>query len=163
GGVLIGTRDEAFAETLLAKWAALIDFSTTPSALLADRLHAHRRDREIRQAIAGVIAERAFHPVFQPIVELGTGDVVGHEALTRFSSGRRPDLVFADAHAVGLGPDLELATMAAAIDAARELPAGRWLDLNASPQLLDDPGTLQKLLRTADRPIVLEITEHEVI
>ena len=38
-----------------------------------------------------------------------------------------------------------------------------WLDLNVSPRLLADPERLREVLRGADRPIVLEITEHEVI
>ncbi len=163
GGVVIGTRDPSFARVLIEKWAALVDFSTTPSALLAERLHAHRQEREVREAVAGILAGQAFHLVFQPIIELASGDVVGHEALTRFESGRRPDLVFADAQAVGLGIDLELATLRAAIEAARDLPAGLWLDVNVSPQLLDDPATLRGILAKADRPVVLEITEHEVI
>lgn len=163
GGVVIGTRDASFARTLVEKWAALVDFSTTPSALLAERLHAHRQEREIREAIAGILAEQAFHPVFQPIIDLISGDTVGHEALTRFDSDRRPDLVFADAQAVGLGVDLELATLRSAIEAARDLPAGLWLDVNVSPLLLDDPATLRAILAKADRPVVLEITEHEVI
>ncbi|HLX35746.1 MAG TPA: EAL domain-containing protein [Candidatus Limnocylindrales bacterium] len=163
GGIVIGTRDPSFARTLVDKWATLVDFSTAPSALLAERLHAHRHQREIRESIAGIIAERAFGPAFQPIVELASGDVMGHEALTRFTSGRRPDLVFADAQAAGIGIDLELATLEAAIAAAHGLPAGRWLDVNVSPQLLDDPAALRAVLSVADRPVVLEITEHEVI
>ena len=163
GGVVIGTRDIGFARTLLGKWSSLIDVGTTSSALLAERLHAHREAREVRDGISCILNGSTFHPVFQPIVELATNEIVGHEALTRFDSGRRPDLVFADAHAVGLGPELEFATLRAAIDAARRLPAGRWLDLNVSPVLLDHPAALRRLLGTADRPIVVEVTEHAVV
>ena len=163
GGVVIGTRDPGFARTLLEKWASLIDVSTTSSALLAERAHAHRQRLESRTAISEVLAEDAFEPVFQPIVDLGANEIVGHEALTRFASGRRPDTVFAEAHAVGLGRELELATLRAALDAARRLPAGRWLDVNVSPSLLDDPEPLRTLLAGADRPIVLEVTEHAVV
>ncbi|MDQ6795842.1 MAG: EAL domain-containing protein [Chloroflexota bacterium] len=46
---------------------------------------------------------------------------------------------------------------------ARSLPAGRWLDLNVSPRLLDSSERLASLLRSADRPVVIEITEHERI
>ena len=109
------------------------------------------------------IAPESFHPVFQPIVELPTGETVGYEALTRFDSGQRPDLCFADAWSVGLGPELELATLEAAVAAARELPAGTWLDLNVSPRLLAAPGRLREILWAADRALVLEVTEHELI
>jgi len=163
GGVVIGTRDDTFARVLVQKWATLVDFSTTPSALLAERLHAYAQEILTRRSIAATLEAASFSPVFQPIVELASGEIVGHEALTRFASGQRPDLVFADAQAVGLGIELELATLRCAVAAARSLPAGRWLNLNVSPWLLDDPAALQEVLAAADRPIILEITEHEII
>lgn len=163
GGVVIGTRDAGFARTLVEKWSSVVDFSTTPSAMLAERLHARRSETATRVRLAAVVRTGAFHPVFQPIVELAGGDVVGHEALTRFSSGLRPDVCFREAWTVGLGRGLEFATLEAAIAEARKLPSGRWLDLNISPRLLEEPDRLRELLWTADRPIVLEITEHEAI
>ena len=63
----------------------------------------------------------------------------------------------------GLGPELELATLEAAVAAGKELPAGTWLDLNVSPRLLADPGRLREILWSADRALVLEVTEHELI
>ena len=101
--------------------------------------------------------------MFQPIVDLESSEVVGYEALTRFDSGQRPDLCFADAWSVGLGPELELATLAAAVDAGKRLAPGAWLDLNVSPRLLADPERLRPILWAAERPIVLEVTEHEII
>ena len=89
--------------------------------------------------------------------------VVGYEAATRFDSGTRPDRCFADAWSVGLGPELELATLGAAVAASARLPEGRLLDLNGSPRLLADVGRLGSILSTVERPVILEITEHEVI
>ena len=57
------------------------------------------------------------------------GTIVGHEALTRFTDGMRPDLRFAEAWTVDLGADLELATLDRT-GACAHLPAGRWLDVN---------------------------------
>jgi EAL domain len=151
GGVVIGTRDERFAATLVDKWATVVDFSTTPSALLAERLHARRFAAATRKRLSRVLESSAFHPVFQPIVELATAEVVGHEALTRFRSGTAPDVCFAEAWSVGLGPDFEFATLAAAVTAARRLPSG-WLDLNISPRLLDHADHLRDILWSADRP-----------
>jgi PAS domain S-box-containing protein len=163
GGVVIGTRDAGFARTLVEKMPSLVDFSTTPSALLAERLHRYRTAVGLRNLAAAVIAERTFHPVFQPIVELRSGEIVGYEALTRFDSGEPPARAFADARDAGLGRELELATLEAAIEAGRSLPSGRWLDLNVSPSLLARPEALRELVRRAGRPIVLEITEHDVV
>ncbi len=163
GVLLIGTFDEHFARTLVEKMPGIISFSTTLSALLAERLHVTRWEVELRAGVEAILAARAFHPVYQPIVELETREVVGYEALTRFDSGQRPDLCFADAWAVGLGAEMELATLAAAVEGGRGLAPGLWLDLNVSPRLLVDPGRLRPLLWSAERPLVLEVTEHEVI
>ena len=122
-----------------------------------------RRQRALRTDLHRTIERAEFQAVFQPIVELGTGEVVGHEALTRFDSGQDPAGCFADAWSVGLGRELELATIAAGIRDAHRLPSGRWLDINMSPRLLDDGEPLRRLLWTADRPIVVEITEHEPV
>jgi len=163
GCLTVGTADARFARTLVEKMPAIASFSTTSSALLADRMLAMRREAELRETLRATLASRSFRPVFQPIVDLESGEVVGYEALTRFESGQRPDLCFADAWSVGLGADLEIATLEEAVAAAIDLPAGRWLDLNVSPRLLADPERLRDALRAAQRPLVLEITEHDLI
>ena len=163
GVLVIGTFDERFARALVEKMPALVSFSATSSALLAERMHTMRREADLHAALAAVLAAGAFHPVFQPIVELESGEAVGYEALTRFDSGQRPDLCFADAWSVGLGPELEFATLEAAVEAAKGLPPGLWLDLNVSPRLLEDGDRLRESLWAADRPLVLEVTEHDVI
>lgn len=58
-----------------------------------------------------LIAQQAFHPVFQPIVELRTGVVLAYEALTRFDDDVDPGIRFADADEVDLGLELEIATL----------------------------------------------------
>jgi PAS domain S-box-containing protein len=163
GVVMVTTSDERLAHILLEKRPMVLDLSTTPSALLAERLHTMRGAAEMHAALTAVLAAGSFHPVFQPIVELASREIVGYEALTRFDSGQQPDLCFADAWSVGLGSDLEMATIEAAIAEAKKLPSGRWLDLNISPRLLADPERVRAALWSADRPIVLEITEHELI
>jgi PAS domain S-box-containing protein len=163
GALVLGTFDERFAHTLVEQMPGLVSFGTTSSALLGERMHARHVERNLRHGLEGVLTTRAFHPVFQPIVDLQTRETMGFEALTRFDSGQRPDLCFADAWSVGLGPDMELATLEAAVAAGRELPAGGWLDLNVSPRLLADPGRLREILWSADRALVLEVTEHELV
>jgi EAL domain-containing protein (putative c-di-GMP-specific phosphodiesterase class I) len=141
----------------------VVTVSSTSSALLAERLHALIRRAQLRRSLAAVLTAGSFHPVFQPIVDLESRETVGFEALTRFDSGQRPDLCFADARAVDLGLELELATLRAAMAAARALPAGRWLSLNISPRLLLDTERVKAVLWPSERPIFLEITEHEII
>ncbi len=163
GALVIGTFDQRFARTMVEEMPAIVSFSTASSALLAERMHQMRGKAELRADLETLLADRAFRPVFQPIVDLESGAAVGYEALTRFDTGQRPDRCFADAWSVGLGADLEFATIEAALADGRRLPAGHWLDVNVSPRLLADPERLRAVLRGAGRPVVLEITEHEVI
>jgi len=159
---VIGTRQDEFAKTLVERRPALVDSSTT-SAILAERLHTRRREVALRESLGEVIAAQSFHPVFQPIVDLESGEAVGYEALTRFDSERSPDLCFADAWSVGLGPELEFATLERAAADARALPAGRLLNLNVSARLLHDCERLREIFLSAGRPIAIEITEHEAV
>jgi EAL domain-containing protein (putative c-di-GMP-specific phosphodiesterase class I)/DNA-binding response OmpR family regulator len=142
---------------------ALESFGAVAAALLAPGILARQQYEVVRRQIDAVIGSAGFWPVFQPIVELASGRVIGYEALTRFADGTRPDRRFADAAAVGFGKELELTCLAAALDAAGELPSGRWLSLNVSPELILEPRPLERLLRTAARPLVLEVTEHIAI
>ena len=62
-----------------------------------------------------------------------------------------------------MGRQLELATLKAAVAASRSLSKGAWLDLNVSPDLVMESVELAHALRDVERPIVLEVTEHEQI
>lgn len=163
GLLTIGTMHEEFARDIVTRAPALAEFSATSSALLAGPLDALRRRERERTGLQRIIAAGAFTPVFQPILDLATGEIVGYEALTRLADGCRPDRRFGSAWSVGLGIDLELATLGVAVAAAAGLPAGRWLDINVSPRLLQTPERLTEIVRRVDRPLVIEITEHDVI
>ncbi len=114
-----------------------------------------------RDLISDLIQNAAFRPVFQPIVDLETGGHMGYEALTRFANGTAPDVVFADARRVGLEEELEMATLSASVAEATQLPRGAWVSLNVSPDLVTGAnGRLAEILGRADRPVVLEVTEH---
>ena len=165
GGTLIGilmvTSAEADAVAQLTeRLPALLEFAGFAGALVGPAIGNLTEVHEVHERIADIVKTSAFRPVFQPIIDLATGAHAGYEALTRFASGTSPDLVFADARAAGLETDLEIATLGAAISAAANLPAGAWLSLNVSPGLVTGSGGLSRLLQKADRPIVIEVTEH---
>ncbi|MHB8399323.1 MAG: EAL domain-containing protein [Candidatus Limnocylindrales bacterium] len=141
--------------------AATIDYASILSALIGPALAERAGTAVLRAELEGVLAARAFHPVFQPIVELGSRELVGYEALTRFADGTRPDVRFGEAASVGLGHDFELAAIEVAFAAASYLPEAAFLSLNASPGLvLDDGPRLRRLIATTRRRVVLELTEH---
>ncbi len=99
---------------------------------------------------------------FQPIVDLRFGAVVGVEALSRFGARPRrpPDRWFAEATAVGLGVDLEVAAARKALEHVPELAEGMYLSVNVSPDTVCSPKLRAALSRRRRQRIVLEITEH---
>jgi diguanylate cyclase (GGDEF)-like protein/PAS domain S-box-containing protein len=167
-GRLIGLLTIASAEVsaiprLTEALPALLEFAGLAGALLGPAIADLTEIGLSRDRISQTITDVAFRPVFQPIVDLATGEHAGYEALMRFSSGTAPDLVFADARTAGLEAELELATLAASISAAAALPQGAWLSLNVSPNLVTADEGLGELLRRSNRPVVLEVTEHVAI
>ncbi len=142
---------------------ALVQFADLAGALIgrdvAERTEAGRG----RDHIADVIADGAFGPVFQPIVDLRRDEIVGYEALTRFTDNANPEVLFVEAAAVGLGVELEMATLRAALAASNALPQSAWLNLNATPELIVAGEPLRTLLAASSRRIVLEVTEHTAI
>jgi PAS domain S-box-containing protein len=153
------TEDVAIIEAL----PALVEFADLAGALIgrdvAERTEAGRG----HDHIATIIGHQSFGPVFQPIVDLRRDEIVGYEALTRFTDGSDPEKVFAAAAVVGLGAELEIATLEAALAASKALPRSAWLNLNASPELILAGEPLRRLLAGISRRLVLEVTEHAPI
>jgi PAS domain S-box-containing protein len=160
GLLTIASAEEDALSQLTESLPALLEFAGFAGALIGPAVADLAETSRIRKRIQEIIADTAFRPVFQPIIELATGAHIGYEALTRFSNGFAPDLVFADANAAGLGAELELATLAVAMAEATTLPRDAWLSLNVSPDLVIGGDALAGVLGRADRPLVLEITEH---
>lgn len=127
-----------------------------------EHLVSHRRT--IRDRVERVLSDHSITSVFQPVLEMATGRVLGVEALSRFPEDpHRPDLWFADAHQVGLGLELELEAVRSALAQFDRLPPGTYLAVNASPQLLAEP-ELHRLLGTvATERIMVELTEHAAV
>lgn len=162
GVISIGVHASGGEESLNRRIPALTTFASVLGRLLGPEL-VRRHDKDNEQGrIEAIIKGQTFEPSFQPIVELGSGAIIGHEALTRFEGGERPDLVFTAAFAVGLGLELEVATLSAALRAAEILPASTMLSLNVSPALVMSDH-LGLLVADSTRPIVLELTEHVAI
>jgi len=111
-----------------------------------------------------LLAGRSVRTVFQPLVALDSGQVLGFEALARGPAGsalERPDLLFAAARRGRRLRDLDIACRAAALLAARNagLAAPYRLFLNAEPEALDGwrPGPEHEQLPLT---VVLELTER---
>ena len=100
--------------------------------------------------------------VFQPIVEMATGRVVGAEALARFPGWRQipPNQWFAEAAEVGLGVDLELAAVENALAQLDRLPRDAYLSFNAGPETVLSRRFRSLVHSVAPARLVIELTEH---
>ena len=133
---------------------------------LLEQVQAANRDREAmitkRARIRRVMERRELDIVFQPIVALDTREIVGYEALSRFAGEpqRGPDEWFAEAHEVGLGPELELAAIRLACERSSMLSEGMFMAVNVSPVTAERPELLSLLAGCKVNEVVLEVTEH---
>ncbi len=135
---------------------------TEPAAIveLADRAlydakHAGRGCVRISHRAYDAPAMQPVQIALQPIVDLLGGDTVGHEALSRFADGN-PEVVFAQAHRAGYGPQLEAAAIHAAL---AQRPADGYLSVNVSVEALVS-AEVRSVLPADLRGIVIEITEQ---
>jgi EAL domain-containing protein (putative c-di-GMP-specific phosphodiesterase class I)/DNA-binding response OmpR family regulator len=140
--------------------AAVIDYAVVLSAAIGPALLARTESVAHRRRLQSILDRAAFETLYQPIVDLQRGGVVGFEALTRFTDGTPPAIRFGEAAAVGLADEFEFAALQSAVRRAPALPAGAFLALNASPSLIVSQTDQLRSILPVDRPMVIEITEH---
>ncbi|MFC5381989.1 EAL domain-containing protein [Aquipuribacter nitratireducens] len=101
----------------------------------------------------------ALRTVFQPICDLGTGVLVGHEALTRFPGHAHREVGewFGLARATGHGAALEAAAILRA-RAGHRPDDGEYLTVNVSPAVLGSPEVRRSLAGDL-HGLVVEVTE----
>ncbi|HKY31237.1 MAG TPA: GGDEF domain-containing phosphodiesterase [Candidatus Polarisedimenticolia bacterium] len=132
------------------------------------------QERARQQAeLKRIIRDQRIETVFQPILHLDTGRIIGYEAFSRGPSDsifESPGLLFECSREVGMAGELDLVCQRSALRQARRLSPGDKLFLNALPASLLDPGFREGLL--ADLPedfpvrrsdIVLEIADRNSI
>ena len=118
--------------------------------------------RESERRIERVLSKKLMSMVFQPIVSLVDGRLIGAEALARFDAEPRrpPNEWFAEANAVGRGVELELHAVTSALAQLGGLGFGAYMSVNASPLTAISPGLPSVLATAPGNRIVLELTEH---
>jgi EAL domain-containing protein (putative c-di-GMP-specific phosphodiesterase class I) len=101
-----------------------------------DRQDPH--SRAVASRVERALAGDGVFAVYQPIVNLRTGRVVGVEAFARFRDGAgvSPMARLAEAQEIGMRRELELAAVRAAVASADLLPPAWFLAVNISPATL---------------------------
>lgn len=143
--------------------ATAIDTAVAAAPVLAGALGERVAAARRRLEIDAVVRAGAFHPVFQPIVDLTGERTVGYEALTRFDDGAAPDQRFAAATRLGLGVTLERAAIERAIGGAANLPQEAWVSVNVSASVVLAAAELRDVIHDAPHVIVVELSEHEPV
>jgi EAL domain-containing protein (putative c-di-GMP-specific phosphodiesterase class I) len=142
-----------------------VRFLRVLAEIVADQVDREQLEGEKRKLewsrIRAILDSDHMDIEFQPIFDLLDCRIVSLEALARFWTEpmRPPSAWFAEATEVGLGVELELAAMRAALLRLDEFPADVAIALNVSPATALDPCFCELLLDVAER-VVIEITEH---
>lgn len=142
-------------------------------AIAATRNLAERKGHRDRSMLQDVILGQGLSSVYQPIVDLGTGDIFAYEALTRGPRNtmlESPATLFAIADEVDLTVELDRACFKGALRNAMALEPVHRLFVNLLPMSFYDPAFIEvevgNLLSSAGLTpanIVFEITERLAI
>jgi EAL domain-containing protein (putative c-di-GMP-specific phosphodiesterase class I) len=149
----LAERDKALMDVLASAAAVIIEPGVRSEAILT----------EVHDRLDPVIAAGGPQIVVQPIIDLASGQRVGAEALSRFPAewGKTPDVVFAEAHHVGLGHQLEVLALARAADLLDRVDG--YVAMNVSPATLLTPECAELLSRLPLRRVLLELSEHDQV
>ena len=142
-----------------------IRFMRVVAEIVAEQIDRQELETEKRRLewsrIRSLLDDEEVNVEFQPVFDLADNRVVSMEALARFwrEPMRSPADWFAEANEVGLGAELELAAIEAALERLSEFPSDIALAINVSPATELHPRFFELVLGIADR-LIIEITEH---
>lgn len=124
------------------------------------------RIREVKQErVQTALRDCDVKMVYQPAIRTG-GQVAFMEALARFhiSPYQSPDRWFAMAHEVGLGQELELFAIKAALnEGLSQLPQPLSISVNVSPDVIISSSFSEIMTAVPVSRVIVEITEHEAV
>jgi EAL domain-containing protein (putative c-di-GMP-specific phosphodiesterase class I) len=143
------------------------------AALAAARFELERVRRERRTELEWILLEQQIRCVYEPIVQLSDGLVIGYEGLARGpddSDLHSPIALFASAETCGLDYELDCLCRQLALRGARDLAPGMKLFINCLPASVHDPLFRPEEIREqleriglSPRDLVLEISERQSI
>jgi EAL domain-containing protein (putative c-di-GMP-specific phosphodiesterase class I) len=131
---------------------------------------------QLEEALDYIICNKQIKTVFQPILSLRDGSVLGHEALSRISCEstiKNPEMLFSIASDCKRIWDLELLCRTKAFEAAYELKMPmhtKKLFINVNPNIIYDEKLIKGFTKDfltqygiTPNDIIFEITERNVI
>jgi EAL domain-containing protein (putative c-di-GMP-specific phosphodiesterase class I) len=143
---------------------ALMDvLASAASVIIEPQVKEDERRTAIEHRLGPVVADGGPVVALQPIVDLATGDRVGSEALSRFPAAweTTPDVVFAEAHSVGRGDELELLALRRAAELLPQVDG--YVAMNVSPGTLLTPACADLLGELPLDRVLLELSEHDQV
>ncbi|WP_194755483.1 sensor domain-containing phosphodiesterase [Aliidiomarina indica] len=140
-------------------------FADIASGLIQKSIEQSEGKKTKKKTIGALLDSDGFYMVWQPIVDVTQGRIVGVESLARFSSelGKSPADWFNDAAEVGLGEILEAKAVEKALMLLEHLPEDLYLSFNVSATTFLEKGFGKILHQMPLHRLVLEITEHVII
>lgn len=130
------------------------------------------KERELHELLQ-IIENGSIYTVYQPIVSLTNGDIIGYEALSRGPEGsllQYPDKLFSTAKFYNMSWDVELLCRTKAIEKAHNIPEDKFLFINVDPYIFKDEkfkrGFTKEFLcknNISSEIIIFEITERTSI
>jgi EAL domain-containing protein (putative c-di-GMP-specific phosphodiesterase class I) len=138
-------------------------FADLAAGEIEDTVLQDRALNETSLRIRHAIERDGIAIVYQPIHRLDGEGICGIECLARFADCdlRPPSEWFAEAAEIGLGVELELAAVRAAIRGLPYLPDGLYVAVNVSPATILSGRLDALILKLPPGRVLLEITEHE--
>ncbi len=127
----------------------------------------------MKQILEDIIRTENIRTVFQPIVSLLNGDILGYEALSRGPAGsplERPDMMFKAAEEHNMIWELEYLCRLKALEKAKNIVPSKMLFINVDPKIINDEkfksGFTKEFIEKSGinaANIIFEITERTCI
>ena len=140
--------------------------------IVVDRAEYENRQKRFSE-FKRILETEDIETVFQPIVSLKDGSIIGYEALSRGPAGSElisPAELFRTADELSMVWDLELLCRTKAIERAHSIEPEKYLFINIDPNIINDEkfrkGFTKKFLgnhNISPKSIIFEITERTAI
>lgn len=138
-----------------------------------DRLPGIFTEKPDDEILDEIIEGECIRPVYQPIVSLTDGEILGYEALSRISDGAlhmNIEQMFRTADRVNRAWELEALCRTKTLEGAADMIAGKKLFLNVNPNIIHDDGFRKGFTKDClkeygldFRNVIFEITERVAI